>query len=136
MGTCVRTPARSHREPLRPIPSRSVRTGDNFRGSSPTGVSTCGCGVKRRSSPWWCRAEFCCSAVALLTHSGWLTLALPALSFLYYCALIGGMLLAWRFHSSRTFFALVVLFLAQQAIALFGSGTARPERPGGLRCGQ
>src|SRR5579872_3330644 len=42
--------------------------------------------------------------VAVLIYSGWLTLALPALSFLYYCALIGGMLLAWRFHSSRIFF--------------------------------
>ena len=68
-------------------------------------------------------------AVALLTHSGWLTLAPPALSFLYYCALIGGMLLAWRFHSSRTFFALVVLFLAEQAVALSGSGTL-PAGPG------
>ncbi len=61
-------------------------------------------------------------AIAVLTHSGWLTLAPPALSFLYYCALIGGMLLAWRFHSSRTFFALVVLFLAGQAVALSGPG--------------
>jgi len=60
--------------------------------------------------------------VAVLVYSGWLTLALPALSFLGYCALIGGMLLAWRFHSSRIFFALVVLFLAQEAIALFGGG--------------
>jgi diguanylate cyclase (GGDEF)-like protein len=59
--------------------------------------------------------------VAALLYSGWLTLALPALSFLYYCALIGGMLLAWRFHSSRTFFALLVLFLAGQAVALSGA---------------
>ncbi|MGP0020522.1 MAG: diguanylate cyclase [Candidatus Sulfotelmatobacter sp.] len=60
--------------------------------------------------------------VAVLVYSGWLTLALPALSFLGYCALMGGMLLAWRFHSSRIFFALVVLFLAQEGIALFGGG--------------
>ena len=63
--------------------------------------------------------------VAALVYSGWLTLALPALSFLYYCALIGGMLLAWRFHSSRTFFALGVLLLAGQAVALSG-----PVAPG------
>jgi GGDEF domain-containing protein len=67
--------------------------------------------------------------VALLLYSGWLTLALPALSFLYYCALIGGMLLAWRFHSSRSFFALLVLFLAQGAIALFGDGRVSPGMP-------
>ena len=69
--------------------------------------------------------------VAVLVYSGWLTLALPALSFLGYCALIGGMLLAWRFHSSRIFFALVVLFLAQEAIALFGGGGhIAPGTPG------
>src|SRR5215831_7388777 len=54
-------------------------------------------------------------AAVMLANSGWFTLALPALSFLYYCALVGGMLLAWRFHSSRTFLSLLVLFLAQQA---------------------
>ena len=68
--------------------------------------------------------------VAVLVYSGWLTLALPSLSFLYYCALIGGMLLAWRFHSSRIFFALVVLFLAQEAIAAFGGGHVSPGTPG------
>jgi hypothetical protein len=69
-------------------------------------------------------------SVALLAYSGWLTLALPALSFLYYCSLFGGMLLAWRFHSSRIFFALLVLFLAQQAIALFGGGQVSPGTTG------
>ena len=68
--------------------------------------------------------------VTVLVYSGWLTLAAPALSFLYYCALIGGMLLAWRFHSSRIFFALLVLFLAQEAIALFGGGNVSPGTPG------
>lgn len=68
--------------------------------------------------------------VALLVHSGWLTLALPALSFLYYCALIGGALLAWRFHSSRMFFALLTLFLAQQAMARFDAAHPLPGTPG------
>jgi diguanylate cyclase (GGDEF)-like protein len=58
--------------------------------------------------------------VAVLVHSAWLTLAPPALNFLYYCGLIGGMLLAWRFHSSRIFLALLVLFLADQGVALYG----------------
>lgn len=57
--------------------------------------------------------------VAIFDFSGWLTLPPPALSFLFYCAVIGGMLLAWRFHSSRIFFSLLVLFLAEQAISLF-----------------
>jgi len=68
--------------------------------------------------------------VAVLVHSGWLTLALPAIGFLYYCALVGGMLLAWRFHSSRIFLALLVLFLAEQAIALSGGAHAAPTSAG------
>ena len=67
--------------------------------------------------------------VTLLASTGWLALTLPAISFLYYCGLIGGMLLAWRFHSSRIFFALVVLFLAQEAIAL-GGGHIAPGTSG------
>ena len=68
--------------------------------------------------------------VAVLVYSGWLTLALPALSFLAYCALGGGMLLAWRFHSSRIFFALLVLFLGQEAVAVFGGGHISPGTAG------
>jgi diguanylate cyclase (GGDEF)-like protein len=60
--------------------------------------------------------------VMALAYSGWLTLAVPALSFLYYCALVGGMVLAWRFHSSRIFLSLCVLFLAEEAIAILGGG--------------
>src|SRR5215469_6272571 len=56
----------------------------------------------------------CLFGTALLVYSGWLNLALPALTFLYYCAIAGGMLLAWRFHSSRTLLCMTVLFLAQQ----------------------
>src|SRR5215831_14925082 len=54
----------------------------------------------------------------LLVYSGWLNLALPALTFLYYCAIVGGMLLAWRFHSSRTLLCLAVLLLAQEGAAI------------------
>jgi diguanylate cyclase (GGDEF)-like protein len=61
----------------------------------------------------------------LLTYLGWMTLALPSLTFLYYCALIGGMLLAWRFRSSRVFLALLVLFLAGQALSLVATGHTR-----------
>jgi GGDEF domain-containing protein len=54
----------------------------------------------------------------LLVNTGWLTLAPPALTFLYYSGILGGMLLAWRFHSSRIFLALTVIFLAQQGAAV------------------
>ncbi len=61
-------------------------------------------------------------AVAAGLQTGLLALALPGLTFLYYAAVAAGLLLAWRFHSSRIFFAVIVLLLAQQAIALFASG--------------
>ena len=69
-------------------------------------------------------------AVAGLEYLGWLTLAPASIGFLCYCALLGGMLLAWKFHSSRIFFSLCVLFLSQQAIGLFSSQHALG--PGGL----
>jgi diguanylate cyclase (GGDEF)-like protein len=69
-------------------------------------------------------------SVAVLVHSGWLTLPLPAISFLDYSALVGGILLSWRFHSSRVFLALVVLFLAQQGIAMAVGAHAVPGSPG------
>ncbi len=73
------------------------------------------------------------AAIAILVHSGWLTLPLPALTFLYYCAVFGGMLLAWRFHSSRIFFALLVLFLAREATVVFSAGGAPNSWPKALQ---
>jgi GGDEF domain-containing protein len=62
-----------------------------------------------------------------VAHSGWITLAPPAISFLFYCALLGGVLLSWRFHTRRIFFALIVLFLSRQAVVFFGySISGRP----------
>lgn len=57
----------------------------------------------------------------MLAYSGWLSLPLPALTFLAYCGIVGGMLLAWRFHSSRVFYCLLVLLLAHQALPVLGS---------------
>jgi GGDEF domain-containing protein len=61
------------------------------------------------------------AAVALLLHTGLVPLGPALVMFAFYCVLIGGLLLAWRFHSSRIFLALLVLFLAQQAISYFSS---------------
>jgi diguanylate cyclase (GGDEF)-like protein len=55
----------------------------------------------------------------IILKTGFLTVSSPVLTFLYYAGLLAGLLLAWRFHSSRVFFALFVLFLAQQAIGFF-----------------
>ena len=58
-------------------------------------------------------------SAAVLANTGWPTLTPPALVFLDYCAVIGGLLLAWRFSSSRVFLAVVVIFLARQAVGIF-----------------
>ena len=67
--------------------------------------------------------------VAIATHAGWLALPPPAINFLYYCGILGGMLLSWRFHSRRTFVALLVLFFAGQVLTLNGTRTAVPGTP-------
>ncbi|MGD0567395.1 MAG: GGDEF domain-containing protein [Candidatus Sulfotelmatobacter sp.] len=72
----------------------------------------------------------CLLAVAALLHTGLINpnAALPAYGFGAAC--VAGLLLAWRFHSSRIFFALLVLFLAQQAISYFSSGHVSSSGPG------
>ncbi len=60
---------------------------------------------------------------AILGYSSWLSLPLPALSFLTYCGLFGGAALAWRFHSSRVFFTLILLLIAHQALAGVGGAS-------------
>jgi diguanylate cyclase (GGDEF)-like protein len=66
----------------------------------------------------------------ILMTTGWVTLTLPVLTFLYYGGVLAGLLLAWRFHSSRVFFALLVLLLAQQALGFLLPGTAPLKGPG------
>jgi len=117
-------------EPLRPIPSAPAH-GDNSEGSFSDRSHALRFWSKTTLKSLLVPGGVLLLVVAVLVSYGWLTLALPALSFLYYCALIGGMLLAWRFHSSRSFFALVVLFLAQESIALFGGGHVSLGTAGG-----
>lgn len=63
----------------------------------------------------------CLLAAAVLLQTGLLAPGAALVSYGFYGALIAGLLLSWRFHSSRIFFALVTLFLAQQAIFYFSS---------------
>jgi len=51
-------------------------------------------------------------------------------AYAFYAALVAGLLLAWRFHSSRIFFALLVLFLAEQALSYFSQGRIALVGPG------
>jgi len=69
------------------------------------------------------------SATAFV-YSAWRPLEMPSLAFIDYSALILGALLAWRFHSSRIFSALVVVFLVQQSLARFGMSQPSIGSPG------
>src|SRR6202049_64724 len=60
--------------------------------------------------------------MAIVLHSSVVSVPLPVVTFLYYGAFTAGLLLAWRFHSSRIFFALLVLFLARKALTFFLAG--------------
>src|SRR5580692_7692280 len=66
----------------------------------------------------------CLVAVAVLLHTGLVTPSVTLITYAFYTAAIAGLLLAWRFHSSRIFFALLVAFLAQEAISYFSSLSA------------
>jgi diguanylate cyclase (GGDEF)-like protein len=67
---------------------------------------------------------------ALLLQSGALPISAQAIDFYYYAVCIVGILLAWRFHSSRAIFALLTLILAHRAIEFFSSGRILAAGPG------
>jgi GGDEF domain-containing protein len=72
----------------------------------------------------------CLLAVAALLHTGLVAPNAALVTYGFYAASIAGLLLAWRFRSSRIFFALLVLFFAQQAISYFSSGHVPTGGPG------
>jgi diguanylate cyclase (GGDEF)-like protein len=53
-----------------------------------------------------------------------------AVHFYFYSVFAAGILLAWRFQSSRILFALLTVFLAQRALEFFSSGRAVASGPG------
>jgi diguanylate cyclase (GGDEF)-like protein len=69
------------------------------------------------------------AAVALL-QGGVLPISAVAVDFYYYAVFGAGILLAWRFHSSRVLFALVILLLAHRAIEFFSVGRVASLGPG------
>ena len=62
------------------------------------------------------------AAVAVLLHTGLVAPSVALVTYTFCAATIAGLLLAWRFHSSRIFFAVLSLFLAQQAVSYFSHG--------------
>ena len=62
--------------------------------------------------------------VVALINSPVFALVAPSLGFYYVAAFAAGLLLAWRFHSSRILFSLLTLLLAHRAVEFFSSGRA------------
>ena len=69
-------------------------------------------------------------AAVVLLHTGLVTPTLTVVTLFYYSVLVAGLLLAWRFHSSRVLFALLVLFLTEHALAFFSVGRVSATGPG------
>jgi diguanylate cyclase (GGDEF)-like protein len=67
---------------------------------------------------------------AAALQGGIVQISAPALDFYYYAAFAAGLLLAWRFHSSRVLFALLFLLLAHRAMEFFSAGQAASAGPG------
>jgi GGDEF domain-containing protein len=60
-----------------------------------------------------------------LVNSPALGMVAPSLSFYYVAVFAGGLLLAWRFNSSRILFCLLTLLLAHRAVEFFSNGQVR-----------
>jgi diguanylate cyclase (GGDEF)-like protein len=58
----------------------------------------------------------------LLLDNKWIALSPAGVSFFYYAAFVAAGLLAWRFHSNRILFSVIVLLLGHHAIQWFASG--------------
>jgi len=71
-------------------------------------------------------------AVVLLLSGGLLSITVAAANFYYYAAFAAGILLAWRFHSSRVLFAIIMLMLSQRAIEFFSAGRPVSTGPGSI----
>jgi diguanylate cyclase (GGDEF)-like protein len=72
-----------------------------------------------------------------LVNSSLFIAVAPSLAFFYIGVFTAGMLLAWRFNSSRVLFSLLVLLLAHRAVDFFsvGQGLTRSAHPGFVLAG-
>ncbi len=66
----------------------------------------------------------------LLLNIAWIPTSGPGVTFFYYAVGIAAGLLAWRFHSTRIFFSVIVLLLAHHAVEFFAQGHTVSTGPG------
>jgi diguanylate cyclase (GGDEF)-like protein len=69
-------------------------------------------------------------AAGVVLQAGVVTVSDSSVNFYYYAVFGAGILLAWRFHSSRVMFTLVTLLLAQRAMEFFVGGKIAASGPG------
>jgi diguanylate cyclase (GGDEF)-like protein len=69
-------------------------------------------------------------AASVFLHTGLFTPSAALINFAFYAALVSGLLMALRFHSSQISLALLVVFLAQNALSYFSSGRLPPGGAG------
>ena len=66
----------------------------------------------------------------LLLQSGLVPLSPSGVNFFYYAVFIAAGLLAWRFHSTRILFCVIILLLAHHAIGFFAQNVGVAKGPG------
>jgi diguanylate cyclase (GGDEF)-like protein len=69
-------------------------------------------------------------AASVLLEGGFLSISAAAVDFYYYAVFGAGILLAWRFHSSRVLFALIFLLIAHRSVEFFSAGRLVSTGPG------
>src|SRR5260370_40990718 len=77
----------------------------------------------RTWQPWLVPGGLLLALAAALVNSSLFVQVAPSLSFYYVAVFAAGLLLAWRFNSSRLLFSLLALLLAHRAVAFFSHGT-------------
>src|ERR1700688_794148 len=76
----------------------------------------------RTWQPWLVPGGLLWALATALVHSSLFVQVAPSLSFYSVAVFAAGLLLAWRFNSSRLLFSLLALLLAHRAVAFFSNG--------------
>ena len=77
----------------------------------------------RNWKAWLVPGGLLLALAATLVNSSLLVQVAPSLAFYYVGVFVAGLLLAWRFNSSRVLFSLLVLLLAHRAVDFFSAGS-------------
>jgi diguanylate cyclase (GGDEF)-like protein len=72
--------------------------------------------------PWLFPGAVLLAVSAALVNSPLFPQLAPSLSFYYVAVFAAGLMLSWRFNSSRILFSLLVLLIAHRAVAFFAEG--------------